>query len=126
VNRLCLLALAALVAGCASGASLDARYEQSLARWKDAPRADLVAHWGAPQARETLPDGGEALVYVVHHDDPDRRPVVTVAPGVHGGIVDSGMPIAPLAPVSCTTRFVVAGGIVKSWTFAGTGCGAPG
>jgi hypothetical protein len=127
MSRLAALVFAGLAAACASRGALDARYDQALAHWKDAPRAQLLAHWGRPDLDEQLGDGREALVYIVHHEfeGADRRPRTTVAPGVHGGIVDSGMPIAPVAPVTCTTRFVLENGIVKSWSFEGIACGAP-
>ena len=122
------LALAAVLAtGCASRATLDARYDASLAPWTGASRAQLLAAWGKPQADATLAGGDESLVYVAHHalEDPGR-PAVVVASGVHGGIVDSGMPIAPVVPVTCTTRFLLHDGVVASWTFDGIACGAPG
>jgi hypothetical protein len=127
MSRLVALVFAGLAAACASRGALDARYERSLARWQDAPRAELLAHWGTPQAVEKLPDGREALVYVAHHEFEglDRRPMVTVATGTHGGIVDSGMPITPVVPVTCTTRFVLQGDVVRSWSFEGVACGAP-
>ncbi len=116
-------------AGCASRASMDIGYEQSLARWKDASRADLVARWGEPTSAQRM-SGGEVLVYVVHHDFENRpqstvmTPTVSATPGgVH--VVTSGMAVAPLVPVTCTTRFTLQDGRVASWSFEGIGCGAP-
>jgi hypothetical protein len=123
-------ALAAAVAGCASRASMDARYDQSLASWKGAPRERLAAAWGAPNLEERRPDGTTVLVYVVHHDI-ENRPQ---GPGVATTIDAHGRPVtvmtpealsAPVVPVTCTTRFVLRGGVVESWTFDGLACGAP-
>ena len=125
------LCLAGAIAGCASGASMDARYDQSLARWKGEPRKRLLAAWGAPNFEERRPDGTTVVVYVVHHDI-EHRPqgpsvVTTVDP--HGRAVTLMTPetlSAPVVPVTCTTRFVLRGGVVESWTFDGLACGAPG
>ncbi|MGN6528672.1 MAG: hypothetical protein ACTHL8_19950 [Burkholderiaceae bacterium] len=123
--------LAGAVAGCASGASMDARYDQSLARWKGEPRERLLAAWGAPNLEERRPDGTTVVVYVVHHDIENRPQGPSVATTIdsHGRAVTLMTPealSAPVVPVTCTTRFVLRGGVVESWTFDGLACGAPG
>ena len=118
----------AAIAGCASRASMDAAYEQSLAHWKDAPRADLVASWGRPGIDRATP-GGEVLTYVTRYDIDNREApaglsaVNVGANGVH--MVGTGMSVAPTVPITCTTRFVLQDGRVASWSFEGIGCGAP-
>jgi hypothetical protein len=122
--------LAAATAGCASRASMDARYDQSLARWKGAPRERLAAAWGTPRLEERRPDGTTVLVYVVHHDIENRPPGPSVATvtDTHGHATTVMTPqalSAPVVPVTCTTRFVLRDGLVESWTFDGLACGAP-
>ena len=61
------LATALAVSACVS-AEMTQRYEQSLARWKGAPVADLEHAWGRPQKQEPHADGSVLATYVVHHD----------------------------------------------------------
>jgi hypothetical protein len=125
-----LAALAIAVAGCASRASMDARYDQSLARWKGAPRDRLAAAWGRPALEERRPDGTTVLVYVVHHDieNPPLGPNVATVTDARGHATTVMTPqalSAPVVTVTCTTRFVLRGDVVESWTFDGLSCGAP-
>ena len=124
-----ILVITALAAttGCASTASMDATYAQSLARWKGVSRAELVAAWGAPTMEQTV--AGDELTYIVQGDFDARRgaPAMTVA-RVGDHTVAVAMP--PPAPgfgtaITCTTRFTIKDGVVASWTFEGIGCGAP-
>jgi len=121
-----LLALAAALAGCASVDS-QARYDQSLAKWKGASSRQLVASWGEPQRVETLPGTTRALTWVVHHDleNQGRLPDIVVAPASGNIIAMPGPPMAPVVPVTCTTRFVLVDDAVVSWSFDGVACGAP-
>ena len=128
--RCILAALAAALAasGCVS-AEMTQRYEQSLARWKGAPVADLERAWGRPQKLEPRADASVVATYVVHHDmdnGQQAQRVTSLADGSgHVGTIVTGIAVAPTAPVTCTTRFVERAGIVESWTFSGVGCGAP-
>jgi hypothetical protein len=124
-------ALTGVAGGCASRASMDARYDQSLAGWKGAPRERLVAAWGQPALEERRPDGSTVVVYVVRHDIDNRPhgPSVATTVDAHGRAITVMTPealSAPVVPVTCTTRFVLRGGVVESWTFDGVACGAPG
>ncbi len=122
---LCPGALAVLAACSTTG--MDARYEQSLAKWKGASSAQLETAWGRPQSSETLQGTMRALTWVVHHDmqDQGRIPVVIVSPGSGSVIMQPGVPMAPTVPVTCKTRFVLVDDAVVSWTFDGIACGAP-
>ena len=120
--RLCLpLAAIAVVSGCATRASMDERYDQSLHRWLGASRADLVAHWGKPAAARGT-DGLEYVTFVVNDDvvNPERLPGYTA-----GTLVINQPTNAPTVPSRCTTRFELHGGVVAGWTFEGLSCGAP-
>ena len=130
-----LLALAcATAAGCASKADVDARYQASLLRWRDASRAQLEAAWGRPTLVQEAPDG-QVLTWIVRVDIDDRETrgtapevVVTRAQGNSGATATSVTPsaLAPATvPITCTTHFVLKDGRVASWTFEGLGCGAP-
>lgn len=130
---LALLGVALAVAGCASRADLDARYDASLQRWQGATRAELEAAWGRPVLVEPS-DGGTAITWVVRTDldsrpAPDGSPTVVVAPGRNGGspsvAVVSGTPSPAPLPITCVTRFLLKEGRVVSWKFEGLGCGAP-
>jgi hypothetical protein len=122
------LAAALAVSGCVS-AEMTQRYEQSLARWKGAPAADLERAWGPPQKQEPRADGSVLATYVVHHDMDNgqhSQRMTSLSDGTgHVGTMVTGVAVAPSAPVTCTTRFVERAGIVESWTFSGVGCGAP-
>ena len=135
MNRLLSLLplIAVTMAGCASRADLDARYDASLQHWKGATRAELEAAWGKPLLVETA-DGGTAVTWVTHndldsHQGADAAPTVVARSGGGGGApsvaVIQGMPAAPVVPITCTTRFLLKDGRVVSWKFAGLGCGAP-
>ena len=123
-SRLLAFTLFALsLGGCASRASMDARYDASLQHWKGAARAELVASWGKPLLDTTVA-GIETLTYVVRDDivNPGTLPTysnITAAPTV------SVATVAPVVPMRCTTRFELRNGIVTSWTFEGLSCGAP-
>jgi hypothetical protein len=130
--------LAALLAlsGCASKATMDARYDASLQRWKGATRAELEAAWGKPRVAQAA-NGDTVLTWVVRTDIDDRQapgapPIVTVAstglPGAGGMTVSTASPamVAPaVVPITCTTHFTLKDGRVAAWTFEGLGCGAP-
>ena len=137
VLTLILLPAALAAAGCADKASMDARYDASLQRWRGATRAELEAAWGRPTLAAAA--GGDTLLTWVVRSDidsrpaPDGTPVVVVvnrsgaggaaAPGVPAVI--PGAPAPAIVPITCTTRFVLKDGRVASWKFEGLGCGAP-
>ena len=135
MNRLMslpLLAVALSVAGCASRATMDARYDASLQRWRGATRADLEAAWGRPTLASRTPDG-EVLTWIVRTDVDDRpapntpQVMVTAKPG--GGVAAATVYPSPAnaaaVPITCTTHFALKDDHVASWTFEGLGCGAP-
>jgi len=118
------VAIAAL-AGCASQATMTARYGQSLQRWKDATRADLAAAWGRPLQARTAGDA-ETLTWTFNDDQANHQaqPIPSTLPS---GAISVNMPTAaPVVPVRCTTRFQLRDGIVASWNFDGLACGASG
>ena len=130
---LILLATALAAAGCADKASMDARYDASLQRWKGATRAELEAAWGKP-ALATASSGDTVLTWVVRNDMDERpgangSPVVVVTHTANGGIAGAtvipGAPAPATVPITCTTHFAVRDGHVASWKFEGLGCGAP-
>ena len=131
------LLLACALAGCASKASMDARYDASLQRWRGATRAELEAAWGRP-ARVDAVAGDTVMTWVVRTDidnrpGPDGAPVVVVARsgGSAAGVtptvsvVTPGAPAPSIVPITCSTHFTLKDGRVASWTFEGLGCGAP-
>ncbi len=139
MNRLptlILFATALAAAGCADKASMDARYDASLQRWKGATRAELEAAWGRPMLASAGADG-TMLTWIVRNDidsrpGPDGAPVVTVSRSGGGSsstttvqTVSAGLPAPAVVPITCTTRFVLKDGRVASWKFEGMGCGAP-
>lgn len=130
-----LVACTVFVAGCASKASMDARYEASLLRWQGAPVADLVAAWGKPTLAQVTPDG-QVLTWTVRIDDDNRTdrngvPLYTTAETGGSGVgpsvktVSPTMPTSVAVPLTCTTHFTIRNGRVASWKFEGLGCGAP-
>jgi len=140
VSRIAILSAAlcaAALAGCASKATMDARYQASLQRWQGATRAELEAAWGKPRLVQATPDG-QVLTWIVRTDIDDRdvrgagpEVVVTRAPGAGGAggatatVVNPGTLAPAQVPITCTTHFVLKDGRVASWTFEGLGCGAP-
>ena len=138
MNRLLPLSLLAVglsVAGCASRATMDARYDASLQHWRGATRADLEAAWGRPTLARQAPDG-IVLTWIVRVDIDDRAttgaapaPVVVASRTPNGGVsVTTAMPGPPTSatvPITCTTHFTLKDDRVASWTFEGLGCGAP-
>ena len=138
MNRLLplpLLAVALLVAGCATKATMDARYDASLQRWKGATRVDLEAAWGRPTLASQSPDG-QVLTWIVRVDIDDRAspsapptPIVVTSRTAGGGVsvttATPSLPTSATVPITCTTRFVIKDDRVASWTFEGLGCGAP-
>jgi len=131
------IACAALLAGCASRASMDARYQASLQRWQGATRAELESAWGPPRLVQATPEG-QVLTWTLRTDIDDRdvrgagpAVVVTHAPGSGGAggatatVVNTGGLAPAQVPITCTTRFLLKDGRVASWTFEGLGCGAP-
>ena len=123
--RLCLpLAAIAVAAGCATRASMDERYDQSLHRWLGASRADLVAHWGRPAAARGT-DGLEYLTFIVNDDVVNQAPLPAYTVVASGAPVINQPTVAPTVPARCITRFELHGGVVAGWTFDGLSCGAP-
>jgi hypothetical protein len=134
LHPLVLLPIAVAAGGCASQATMDARYDASLGRWQGATRAELEATWGRPTLVQV---GAEAsvLTWIVRNDALDGRagalgsPVVVVNRAADGSI--SGATLRPGAsvpasvPITCTTQFTMKDGKVASWRFEGLGCGAP-
>jgi len=118
------LAAFAILTGCASQAAMNARYDQSLQRWKGATRAELVAAWGPPALVQ--PFLNEVAMTWTHNED--LHPEQPIAAVMHGG---SGLPIlnaptvAPTVPMRCTTRFTLRNDVVVGWKFEGLACGAP-
>ena len=139
MNRLLALTLlpaALAAAGCADKASLDARYDATLQRWRGATRAELETAWGHP--RQAAAAGADVvLTWTVRNDidshpGPDGPPVVAVSRVGGGGTsttsvqtVSAGAPAPAIVPITCTTHFTLKDGRVASWTFEGLGCGAP-
>ncbi len=133
-SRLLAFTLFALsLGGCASRASMDARYDASLQRWKGATRAELAASWGKPLLDATSV-GVETLTYVVRDDmvNPGSLPTyssnnigTTSSGGATTAPTVSVATVAPVVRMRCTTRFELHNGIVTSWTFDGLLCGAP-
>jgi hypothetical protein len=124
VAILSVLVSAIAVAGCASRASMDARYEQSLQRWKGATRADLLAGWGKPLLAQTS-DGSETLTYTTSDDLRTAQPMPSYLSPSTGAPTVSMPTIAPVVPMRCTTHFQLRDGVVTGWTFEGLACGAP-
>ena len=133
--RLLLLAIATSLAGCADKASMDARYDASLQRWRGATRADLEAAWGRPTLASQAPDG-QVLTWIVRVDIDDRAapgappsPVVVASRTAGGGVTVTGatpsLSTSATVPITCTTHFTLKDDRVASWTFEGLGCGAP-
>ena len=118
------LAVLALTTACATRASMAARYDESLQHWRGATRADLVAHWGPPQAVR------ERTAWNSSRTCARRRRQRGLAARARAGRRqrdDGGMPaFARRVPARCTTRFELHGGRVAGWTFDGLACGAPG
>ena len=112
------------LAGCASQATMAARYDQSLQRWKGATRADLVAAWGKPLQART--EGGVETLMWTSNDDMathQAQPVPTTLPS---GAISVNMPTsAAVVPMRCTTHFQLQDGVVTGWRFEGLACGAP-
>ena len=130
-----LLAIAVLVAGCADRATMDARYDASLQRWRGATRAELEAAWGRPTLASQSADG-PVLTWIVRTDLDDRAtpntppaPVVVTSRTAGGGVsVTTATPslsTSATVPITCTTHFTLKDDRVASWTFEGLGCGAP-
>ena len=124
-SRLLAFTLFALsLGGCASRASMDARYDASLQRWKGATRAELATSWGKPLLDTTVA-GIETLTYVVRDDIVNPGTLPTYSNAAVGAPTVSVATVAPVVPMRCTTRFELRNGIVTSWTFEGLSCGAP-
>ena len=133
------LAGAALVGGCATQQARYDAYEKSLAHWQGASEQSLRDLWGKPKSEEQV-EGGKVLVYVTEPtNDEQTHPTFSVGLGGWGGwgggthpSVGGGVGVStPIGSSgyggadSCTTRFLVGGGKVQSWTFEGGGCGVP-
>jgi len=131
-----IVACTLVLAGCASKASMDARYEASLQRWRGAALPDLEAGWGKPRQVQATPDG-QVLTWTVRIDADNGAsgsaapPHYTTAPtGV--GLVTTpsvktaspAMQTSAVVPITCTTHFTIKDGRVASWKFEGLGCGA--
>ena len=126
------------VAGCASKASMDARYDASLQHWRGASRAELEAALGRAARVDAL-DGNTVLTWLVRLDSdngpaPDGTPMYKTVRAGGGGVgsasttvttMSPGAPAPAVVPVTCSTHFTLKDGRVASWTFEGLGCGAP-
>ncbi len=112
------------LAGCASQYSMEARYDQSLQRWKGASRADLVAAWGKPMLQQTFLNE-ETLTWTVNDDIRSPQPLAAYATTNVGAPVVLAPTVAPTVPSRCTTHFALRGGVVVGWKFEGLACGAP-
>ena len=121
-------------AGCADRASMDARYDASLQRWRGATRAQLEAAWGRPMS-EAASGGATLLTWIVRTDldgrpGPDRPPAVVVSRS-GGGVSTTVRSVGVAAPgpaaaaITCATQFTLEDGRVVAWKFEGMGCGAP-
>jgi len=130
--------VAATQAGCATRQSMDSAYDRSLQPWQGATEEALRARWGTPASEEQTP-GGKWLTYVVQNPATVTNGGPRIGIGIGGfgggGHVSVGSGVGISLPVggstansgqvaSCTTRFLVEGGKVSSWTFDGAGCGA--
>jgi hypothetical protein len=125
------IAALALLAGCATRATGRDAYEQALAPWQGASEDLLRSRWGKPAAEEPA-EHGTWLVYVTNNGAVPG-PTVSFSIGGFGfgggrvglgGGVGVTTPIGPPTALTCTTRFLVDGGKVSTWTFDGPGCGA--
>jgi hypothetical protein len=124
-SRLCLpLAALAILTGCATGATMDARYDQSLQHWRGATRAELLAAWGEPLLAQAA-GGVETLTWAINDGirNPQTLPVYTM-PTIGAPTVGVST-VAPTTPARCTTRFELRDGVVTGWKFEGLSCGAP-
>lgn len=117
-------ALVATLVGCASQASMAARYDQSLQRWKGASRADLVAAWGPPLLARTDADV-ETLTWTVNEDIRNTQGLPAYMTPSNGAARVAMPSVAPVVPVRCTTHFQLRRGVVVAWRFDGLACGAP-
>jgi hypothetical protein len=122
------LAVLVILTGCATRASMDARYDQSLQRWKGATRAELVAAWGPPTLVQ--PFLNEVTLTWTRNDDlHPGQPLPAYSPAF--GSMAGAAPMvnaptaAPTVPMRCTTRFTLRNDIVVGWKFDGLACGAP-
>ena len=118
------LALVAGLAGCASRATMDARYDASLQRWKGVSRAELLAAWGPPLLAAQAGDT-ETLTWTMNDDVHNTQSMPTYTSPSTGSPTVGVATFAPTVPMRCTTRFQVRAGVVQSWTFDGLACGAP-
>ena len=131
-----IVACALFSTGCASKASMDARYDASLQRWRGAAVADLEAGWGKPRQVQATPDG-QVLRWTVRIDADNGASGSAGAPHYTTASTGGGMAITPsiktatpamptsaVVPITCTTHFTIKDGRVASWKFEGLGCGA--
>ena len=121
------LAAFAILTGCATRASMDARYDQSLQRWQGATRAQLVAAWGPPtQVQAFLNE--VTLTWTVNDDIHPEQPLPAYSPALSslagGGPMVCAPTAAPTVPMRCTTRFTLRNDVVVGWKFEGLACGA--
>jgi hypothetical protein len=135
---LALLAGAAIQAGCATRQSMDSAYDRSLSNWQGASEESLRARWGKPASEERTEGGGKWLTYIVNTPTGGGGGGPRIGIGIGGfgggGHVGLGGGVGLSTPIggaggdaavqTCTTRFLVEGGKVSSWTFDGAGCGA--
>lgn len=116
VALLC-VAAAALLSACASPSEGDA----VRASWVGATEAQLVDGWGPPSRVDASPEG-RAIRY-------ERSRMVHVAgtPAQNHPMAGGGLMMTPEVPamdiaLSCTTAFVLKGGIVTSVSVEGNDC----
>jgi hypothetical protein len=129
------LIAAALQSGCATRQSMDSAYDRSLSPWQGASEESLRARWGKPASEERTDGGGKWLTYIVNMPaGKGNGPTIGIGiGGFGGGRVALGGGVGLSTPIggagdaavrTCTTRFLIEGGKVSSWTFDGAGCGA--
>ena len=117
------LAALAILPGCATRASMDARYDQSLMRWQGATRAELVAAWGPPTLVQPFLNE-VTLTWTVKDDVHPEQPLPAYIPLPGGAPMVSAPTVAPTVPARCTTRFTLRNDVVVGWKFEGLACGA--
>lgn len=111
------LLLLPLLAGCATGPSLQTR----MISYMGAPEATLIQTLGVPDKQITVGDA-TYLAYVRQRAQVQPSPVVGFGPwGPYGGFGAMSLP-APVQVWSCETTFTVTAGHVANVSFKGNAC----
>lgn len=133
MNKLMVLAISVLIAGCATTAN----YEELHHTWVGDSAVDLVKAWGPPQTSVKQPDGSQVLEYTNHRVMRDSTYNSTelssytsgnngIGPepnGSNGPEYASGMNLTRAIPQDCTARFIVnSQGIITNWSLQGNKC----